>query len=445
MALKQSSMALHALQGERWIPMPRDRVTAAPPPIGPGWLITVRWTALAAGLGAVAAGRVALEVAIPVVPLVVATVAWVTSNLWLMWWARGAPAGPQPAIWAWLICLDVGLLSWLLLFSGGVLNPASIFYLVEIVFAALVLSRRAAWLVTALCVIGYAALYLTPTVELRAAVTMHREIALHMRGMWLAFAVTAVILALLVSRLVAAVENRDRALEELRARTARMTQAASLATLAAGAAHELSTPLATIAVAAHELERDLVAGVPAATLEQDAKLIRAEADRCRHVLDAMAVRSGQPSGETPRAGTVAELLARLEGRLTPADWARLDLDVADIAVVWPFDTVARALLNLVQNAVQADPAGRVSLVAAAEGEAAVRITVADRGSGMDVAVLRRAGEPFFTTKAGGTGLGMFVARSTVEQLGGTLDASSRPGAGTTVDVSLPLNVVAGTP
>ena len=92
---------------------------------------------------------------------------------------------------------------------------------------------------------------------MQAAQSMHPEIALHMRGMWLAFALTALIIAALVTRLTIAVERSDRALEAMRERNARTARVAGLATLAAGAAHELSTPLSTIAVAARELERAL--------------------------------------------------------------------------------------------------------------------------------------------------------------------------------------------
>ncbi len=86
---------------------------------------------------------------------------------------------------------------------------------------------------------------------------MHPEIGAHMNGMWLAFAATALVIAVLVTQLVVTIERRDRALEILRDQHARSTRFAGLATLAAGAAHELSTPLATMAVAARELERSL--------------------------------------------------------------------------------------------------------------------------------------------------------------------------------------------
>jgi two-component system sensor histidine kinase RegB len=275
---------------------------------------------------------------------------------------------------------------------------------------------------------------------------MHREIALHMRGMWIAFSLTALIVAILVTRLVVVVEQRDRALERLRERTARSTRAAGLATLAAGAAHELSTPLSTIAVTARELERNLAA--QQSNLQADAQLIRAETDRCREVLEAMAVRSGEPAGETPRASTLADVLAALRERLTPAEWNRIDVDLPDqLAVVWPIRVVVRALDNVVQNALQASPASSQVRVSGGVRDGLVALQIVDEGTGMSPDQLSRAGEPFFTTKPAGkgTGLGLFVARSSIEQLGGTLALAASAGRGTTASIVLPANVLTAEP
>jgi two-component system sensor histidine kinase RegB len=276
---------------------------------------------------------------------------------------------------------------------------------------------------------------------------MHPEIALHMRGMWLAFGVTAIIIAVLVTRLVLAVERSGRALEDLRERSARATRMAGLATLATGAAHELSTPLATIAVAARELEHTLQERYSDADVQEDARLIRAETDRCRQILEHMSGRSGEPAGEIPRAIALADLVNALRGRLSASDWDRLDVTMSSPAtrLVWPINVVARALGNVVQNALQASPPkDRIRLEVQTIGGSQVRLVVTDRGTGMTPEQLARAGEPFFTTKAAGlgTGLGLFVARSSVEQLGGAMNLSSTIGQGTIVTLTLPFDVVA---
>jgi two-component system sensor histidine kinase RegB len=414
------------------------------------WLATVRWTVLAAATGALLAGRTGLGVSLsaPAAALVFSVVT--ASNLWLTWRLRtGRTEGAIRAAGP-LVASDALLLMWVLWRSGGVLNPASIFFLVQIVLAALVLGRTWTWIVTALTVTGFGALYFTPSTDLAAAQLMHPEIAVHMSGMWLAFAATAIVIAVLVTALVAAIERRDRDLEELSDRHARSARFASLATLAAGAAHELSTPLATMAVAARELEHSLASRGSSAALVDDARLIRQEVDRCRAILDDLGAGQGGAPADAPRHAAIADVLAAVAGRLdrAAADRVAIDAGAADVRVRWPVHAVSRALVNVVENALHATAdGGRVSLTTAPAASGHIAIVVEDTGVGMSPEELARAGEPFFTTRPAGrgTGLGLFVARSTVEQLGGTLTVVSAPRQGATVTLSLPIDVVGDTP
>lgn len=433
-------------------------------PVGLKWLVTVRWTVLVAATGALFAGRTGLGVSLsaPTAAVLLAVVA--ASNLWLTWRIRAGRTRAASAA-GLLVCADVLLLLWVLWRSGGPLNPASTFLLVQIVLVALVLGRVWTWIVTALAVGGFGLLYLAPATELVAAQAMHPEIGAHMSGMWLAFAATALVIAVLVTRLVVAIERRDRALETLRDQHARTARFAGLATLAAGAAHELSTPLATMAVAARELERTLETrggrrgDVHGASVDEhddgrtgtndellhDARLIRAEIDRARRILTDLSARSGGAPGEAPRAASIGDVFSSVQAELQPQVARRLETrSLGDLRVVWPVQAVALAIVNLVRNAAQAsDDAGAVVLQGDTDGNGHVRIRVIDRGQGMSPDHLARAGEPFFTTKpaGAGTGLGLFVARSTIEQLGGTLGLVSEPGRGTTATIVLPANVV----
>src|SRR5689334_707506 len=189
--------------------------------VGLVWLVTVRWTTLLACIAAVVAGKSGIDVQVSLAAASGALTAFVASNLWLTWRVRRDRTATTATLVGFLVCADVLLLSWLLTQSGGVLNPASVFYLVEIVVTALVLGPTWTWIVTALSVGGYALLFLSQPDELVAAQGMHPEIALHMRGMWLAFAGTALLIGILVTRLAVAVERRDHALDALRDRSAR--------------------------------------------------------------------------------------------------------------------------------------------------------------------------------------------------------------------------------
>jgi len=255
----------------------------------------------------------------------------------------------------------------------------------------------------------------------------------------------------------------------LRDQHARSTRFAGLVTLAAGAAHELSTPLATMAVAARELERSLEGreanrggqseadasrdgeanasqhGEADAELLNDARLIRSEIDRARRILTDLSTQSGGAPGEAPRSASIEDVFSVIQAELQPQVVRRLQIRSQEgIQVVWPVQAVARAVVNLVRNAAQAsNDSDIVVLEGRGDAPGRVRIDVIDRGAGMPPEHLARAGEPFFTTKApgAGTGLGLFVTRSTVEQLGGTLGLTSQPGHGTTATVILPADVI----
>jgi two-component system sensor histidine kinase RegB len=411
-------------------------------PLALSWLVTVRWASVLASVAAVRVGSEVIGMAPPAWAtwLLVGCVA--SSNVALAWWIRRR----RPPVFApgLFVSADVIVLSYLLVESGGPLNPVSIFFLVYIVLAALVLGTGWAWTVAALAIAGYGVLFLAPHPEMTVAGAMHPEIGRHIAGMWWAFAGTALLVAVLVGRLAAAVARRDAALLELRERSARNARLAGLATLAAGATHELSTPLGTIAVAAHELERTLAAAPPA--VRADLTLIQREVRRCRELLDTLAARAGQPLGEMPRPASIADVMADVSASLTPSDRPRFVADAEDpLDVTWPRDAVVRALANLVRNSLQASPPSTpVTLRARAAGDGRVRLTVADRGTGMTPDVLARLGEPFFTTRPPGSGLGLgvFVSQSTVAQLGGAVRFESTPGGGTTVTIDLPRHISA---
>jgi two-component system sensor histidine kinase RegB len=228
-------------------------------------------------------------------------------------------------------------------------------------------------------------------------------------------------------------------------RAARSERLASLATLAAGAAHELGTPLATIAVAARELERSLRALPEPAVrpLIDDAALIRSELDRCRAILRRMAAEVGQTPGEAPAEFTASELLADAVAALPAPQKARVRTSAGNVALLRaPRAALLQVVQNLLRNALDAC-VDRVTVSVEAEGRGFV-VLLHDDGPAMSPEVLERVGEPFFSTKGPGKGLGLgvFIARSLCEQMGGRLVLGSIPGLGTTARVEIPAGLAA---
>lgn len=401
-----------------------------------GWLLRLRW---AAGLGillTLAGSAWGLDLELPWPELLAVLGLGALSN------AAGHAALAQPPRWHRaavipLLVADNLLLTAVFYLTGGPHNPFSFLYLVHVALASVVLPPRAAWALGALSVVLFGLLFF----DARPLMAMghdlsHHDPAAHFKGMWVAFVVAAFFILTFVSRVTRSLAERERELAEARTAAARAERMASLATLAAGAAHELSTPLSTIALIAKELQGDLAeAGASAEALE-DVQAIGSQVARCRAVLDALRTDAGDPSGEPPTHLTLDALLREaLDG--LPA--ARVQLACADATVHTYARSVSQVVRGLVRNGLDASAADEPVEVRADCTASHLQVTVRDHGHGMDPATLRRAGEPFFTTKptGSGMGLGVFLARAVAERLGGTLQLDSTPGSGTTATLTLP--------
>jgi two-component system sensor histidine kinase RegB len=237
-------------------------------------------------------------------------------------------------------------------------------------------------------------------------------------------------------------EKRDSELAESRRATARQARLASLVTLAAGAAHELSTPLATIAVAVKELERNQVRWSDPELLS-DVRLIRNQVDRCRNILHQMSSDAGQTIGEHWEPFAASALVHAVLSGLSTDIQVRSEIapTVCNLRLRLPEGALAQALRVLVKNAQEASPKGREVCIRVDATTDAVVFAVEDEGTGIAEEHLERLGEPFFTTKptGSGMGLGVFLARSVAERLGGNLTFNSRLGRGTTALLRVPFS------
>lgn len=411
------------------------------------WLLTLRWGALAGQLATILAVDRIMGIDLPLLPLGVVLAIGVGSNLALGSWRRRADV--EDGMLAAVMLLDVALLTAVLYYTGGPFNPFSFLYLVNVALAAVILPPGWTWALAGVSLALFGGLFFAH-VPLPMDHTMGHDhpISMHVQGMWVAFGVAAAFIVYFIQRVRRALAERDAELGEARTAAARHEKLASLATLAAGAAHELATPLSTIAVVAKELERALgahAAGADASTVA-DARLIREQVERCRSILVQMAADAGESAGEAPAPIAIGSLLAAATDdlaareRVVPEPAFAAAAGAARVRV--PPRALAQALRGVLKNALDATGTGevRVALEAAADRW---RIVVADRGPGMTAEVLAHAGEPFFTTKDGdglarGMGLGLFLARVVLERLGGELEIRSVLGRGTTVTLVVPV-------
>ncbi|MBX3126557.1 MAG: HAMP domain-containing histidine kinase [Polyangiaceae bacterium] len=403
------------------------------------WLIRLRFGLCLVEVGVAAAA--AWGFALTVQPVVVGgvVVATLVTNL-LARWLEPRVARIHPGHPALLVALDIVLFTVVLHASGGPENPFGFIYLVPISLAAYMLPPAWMWSLVALILAGSGALFWLQPAEPHAGHHGHgghQAYALHMQGMWVALGVASIFIVMFVGRLGAALRDRDAELAKEREKAEAAARLAALTTLAAGAAHELATPLATIAVVSQELAKRLRdANVPEA-LAADARLIREQVARCRTILDRMGAKAGQSRGEGRTHERVAGLFAAALEELPDAGRVEQRAEGLDGADVWvPKAIVVTALRALLQNALDAS-SDRVLLGAALSSDE-LTLSVVDRGSGMDAATLEHAREPFFTTKEQGMGLGLFLAASVADQLGGRLEIESASGRGTTARLTIPV-------
>lgn len=409
------------------------------------WLLRLRWGAIAGQAVTIVGVDRLMGIALPLWPLFAIVAIELASNAALGRWARARAAVPERVL-VLVMAADVLLLTALLHLSGGPFNPFNFLYLVHIALAAVVLRSRWTWTLAGLSFACFGALFLEQS-SLGAAAHAHAghtDMRMHLYGMWIAFGVAALFIVYFVTRVSRDLARREQELREARALGAQSERLAALATLAAGAAHELSSPLSTIAVAAKELER----GASGSRDGADARLIREEVARCREILTRMAAHAAPDAGGT----TEIALEQLLEAALSAlADRAQIAIAIDESArgcrLLLPPHALTQALRCVLENARHAVAGGGdVSVRARVDGEVC-EIEVRDSGAGMTAEVLARAGEPFFTTRppGRGMGLGLFVSRAALERIGGLLELSSQPGRGTVARLRVPLPRAGATP
>jgi signal transduction histidine kinase len=261
---------------------------------------------------------------------------------------------------------------------------------------------------------------------------------------YIAIALTSAVFAMMgIYRIACAVTHAyERAALELAERREELCsegeeRSRALEAMAARFAHEVKNPLAAIKGLSAHMARHATEPKMAERLG----IVAAEADRLHAIVDEFLSFSRgfddlSPASVAPYA-VARELSTLLEIR---AGEAGVSLGVsgdAEIVVEADVRKLRQALLNLVLNAIQASPRGSSVRMAVSGERDGVRIVVQDEGEGMTPEVLERIRKPYFTTRVGGTGLGVAVARGIIEQHGGRLEYASVVGRGTSVTLYLP--------
>ena len=399
-------------------------------------LIQLRWLAVAGQLVAILLAHSGLGVTLPLGPMLGVVALLAVANLLFTATLRRQWVVPGELLLALL--LDMVALTTQLYLSGGATNPFVSLYLLQVVLGAILLSPWMVWLLVAVSVAAYAFLA-DHHLPLRFPPTFWDYPAnLSLIGQWVSYAMVATLLVLFITRISRNLRARDAYVAELGQRAAEEDGIVRMGLFASGAAHELGTPLSSLSVLVADWQRDpAFAGNP--QLAEELADAQAELARCKEIVSNILHSAGQARGEAMASVRVEALLDEIVAAwhsshsAIPLDYRSERLDGATVAAE---PALRQAIWSLLENAADASPDGIV-LSAEVAGDR-LTITVLDEGPGFTDAQLAKIGQLYQSSKGAGHGLGLFLASNVARRLGGTLEATNRPGGGAIVRLLLPL-------
>ena len=335
------------------------------------------------------------------------------------------------------LVLDFCLHSGLLYYLGGSTNPFVAYYLVPLTIAAATLPWLYSIVLSGMALTGYTALLIWyRPLHVQGEQVGEVLITLHLFGMWLNFVLSAAFITFFVAKMSEAVREQDQLRAARREDSMRDQQLLAVATQAAGAAHELGTPLSTMSVLLTELRREHRGE---AALQEDLAVLQEQVQLCKGTLQQLVRAAEADRRQAIEEQTVVHWLESALNRwhlMRPEATYRYQLVGAGaVPTLMPPVDLTQALLNLLNNAADACPD---NLVIQLDWDVQwIVITIRDYGAGVPLAIAEQLGKPFFTTKGKGFGLGLFLSQISVIRVGGTVKLYNQDGGGTLTELRLP--------
>lgn len=340
------------------------------------------------------------------------------------------------------LLVDVAILTSLLYLSGGASNPFVFLYLLQVILGAVLLKPWSTWTVVGVTTLCFAGLAL-----------FSRPLSLppdHDRGLWspyiqgtlVCFALNAALLVVFITRINGNLRERDAKLAGLRQRAAEEEHIVRMGLLASGAAHELGTPLATLAVILGDWRR-LPHFSSDPELLQEVSEMEIQIQRCKSIVSGILLSAGEARGESSEETTVSTFLDDLveEWRTTrPVGTFVYDNRFGRDLPMVSDSALKQMICNVLDNALEASPHW-VRLEVAHEGDD-LQLVVTDAGPGFAPAMLAQFGKPYQSSKGRpGGGLGLFLVVNVARTVGGRVAARNRPEGGAAVTLALPLAAI----
>ena len=407
-------------------------------------LIRLRWLAVAGQTLAVAVVGLWFGLSLPMALCfgLIALSAWLNISL------RVAFPSAQRLSPEWataILAYDLLQLTGLLYLTGGLQNPFTILLLAPVMVSATTMQPDKTFLLGALALIAASLLvfFHQPLPWFEGGTF---QVPLHyLGGLWIALACTLIFMAFYAFRVAEEARQLADALAATELVLQREQHLSALDGLAAAAAHELGTPLATIAVVTRELEKEIASDDPHG---EDIRLLSSQSQRCREILTKLRSLSSEPEehfGRLPLSHIMDEITAPYRDFGVEL---KLTSDGAGPEPVAPRSPgLVHGLGNLVENAV--DFAKTQVHLHSRWDDKTVSVVISDDGPGFSGEVIDRLGEPYVTTRRagarplgdhgdghGGLGLGFFIAKTLLERSGASLSLTNRrsPHRGATINV-----------
>lgn len=364
------------------------------------------------------------------------------------------------------LVIDVFGITALLYLTGGASNPITWVFLLPLIITAIMLHQSYAWYMVILTTSMYTALMAyniplpsiephMPNPEMRYSDVKNYELLqqvhamsdthyfnLHIFGMWFGFVFSAGLVAFFVVELAKTLKAQERNLAEARENALRDERVVALGTLAASAAHDMGTPLGTIAIVTHELEQEYPTHrFP--DLHEKLLIMQQQIDRCKTALSVMSASAGEMRAESGRAMLLTDYIDEVINQWrTHKPTAKLNFfinpNVSLQAKIIAELTLTHSIINILNNAAEASPPEKgIEFHASWDSDYAV-IQIKDFGPGLPPELIDLAGKQPVISKKRGLGVGLFLAYSTINRLGGKISLYNNESGGACAEITLPL-------
>jgi two-component system, sensor histidine kinase RegB len=405
-------------------------------------LIQLRWVAVIGQLTTIAVASKLYLLDLPLTQMLAVLGCLVLFNIAShLRWHKERPVSNRELFFALLV--DVASLTGQLYYSGGITNPYSFLYLLQVILSAVMLEAWSTWTIvaiTSLCLAGLSLFSKPLDLPMDHVLGFYSP---YIQGMLICFVLNAVLLVIFIGSINRNVRLADSQLADLRQQAAEEEHIVRMGLLASGAAHELGTPMATMSVILGDWKR-MPELTRHADLIEEIDLMETQLQRCKTIVSGILLSAGETRGEASERTTLVTFLDGLayEWRATrQVETFVYDNRIRQDVPVVSDAAIMQMLHNLLDNALEASPKW-LKLEASVES-GALNLQVSDAGPGFTEAMLSQIGKPYQSTKGRpGSGLGLFLAVNVARTLGGVLSARNLPQGGAEVAVSLPLSAIA---